>query len=233
MRLGIIGGMGPMASVYFTELITMMTDARKDQDHIETFVLSRPSIPDRTAFALGRSDEDPVPMILESLQMLDNLGADVVAIPCVTAHCFQKRLEGQSRARILDAVDITCGELSRLGVTKTGILATEGTIRCEIFDKALIARGIEPIVPDDATEKLIMSVIYDDIKQGLAPSKEKTDSIVSFFREAGAQKLILGCTELSLLRKSGIKLEDTVDVLEVLAKESIKACGYKVREDYL
>ena len=78
-----------------------------------------------------------------------------------------------------------------------------------------------------------LSIIYDDIKAGKDPSKEKFDRIMGYFGNKGAEKVVLGCTELSLLRKSGLKSDLTVDAMEILAKASITACGYEVRGEYL
>ncbi len=233
MKLGIIGGLGPMATVLFMEMITEMTVAQKDQDHMGMLVVSDPKTPDRTAFILGESSDDPLPYINRSAETLEKMGADVIAIPCITAHCFHDKLCKNVNAKILNAVDETAAVLKKAGVTKAGIMATGGTLSCELFQEAFRKEGIETIVPDDETQGLIMSIIYDDIKAGKDPSKEKFDRIMGYFGNKGAEKVVLGCTELSLLRKSGLKSDLTVDAMEILAKASITACGYEVRGEYL
>ena len=92
-KLGIIGGLGPMATAYFLQLIVEMTDACNDQEHIEVLLYSKPQTPYRTNFILGRSKEDPQPYLLEMGKSLTAQGAEVLAIPCITAHYFQKELE--------------------------------------------------------------------------------------------------------------------------------------------
>ena len=84
--VGIIGGVGPMATVYFMETIIKMTDAKKDQDHINMVVLNHATIPDRTDFILGKSRRNPLKIMVEDAQKLQNAGADFVVIPCNTAH---------------------------------------------------------------------------------------------------------------------------------------------------
>ena len=229
MKLGIIGGLGPMATVYFMEMITKMTLAQKDQEHMKMLVVSDPETPDRTAFILGESSDDPLPFINRSAEALEKMGADVIAIPCITAHYFHDKLCRNINAKILNAVDETVLELKKSGVKKAGIMATSGTVRCELFQDAFRKEGIEPVVPDDETQSLIMGLIYDDIKAGRAPSGETFDRIMGFFGNKGAEKVVLGCTELSLLKKCGLKSELTLDAMEILARASIKACGYKVR----
>ena len=233
MKLGIIGGLGPMATVYFMEMITEMTLAQKDQDHMEILVVSDPKTPDRTAFILDESSDDPLPYINRSAETLEKMGADVIAIPCITAHCFHDKLCKNVKAKILNAVDETTGELKKAGVKKAGIMATGGTLSCELFQESFREEGIEPVVPDEKTQGLIMSIIYDDIKAGKAPSEEKFRTVMEYFGNKGAEKVVLGCTELSLLRKCGLKSDLTVDAMEILAKASITACGYEVRGEYL
>ena len=233
MKLGIIGGLGPMATVYFMEMITEMTMAQKDQDHMEMLVVSDPKTPDRTAFILGESSDDPLPYINRSAEMLEKMGADVIAIPCITAHCFHDKLCKNVDAKILNAVDETTRELKKAGVKKAGIMATGGTLNCELFQESFREEGIEPVVPDEETQELIMSIIYDDIKAGKDPSEDKFRRVMDYFGNKGAEKVVLGCTELSLMRKSGLDSDLTVDAMEILAKASITACGYEVRGEYL
>lgn len=229
MKLGIIGGLGPMATVYFMEMITDLTKASKDQDHIEMIVVSNPKTPDRTAFILGGSDEDPLPYINDSAEILEKSGADVIAIPCITAHCFHGKLCRNTKVRVLNAVDETVAELQRLGIGKAGIMATEGTVRCEIFQDAFRKHDIEPVVPSNDIQKDIMDLIYKDIKAGEEPSKERFDRIMSYFGDKGAKMVVLGCTELSLLKKTDLNMTGTIDAMEILARAAIRATGYKVK----
>ena len=87
-KLGIIGGLGPMATAYFLERVTQMCDAKKDQEHIQIVLISNPAIPDRTKFLLGESNNSPLPLIIKSAEQLRTMGAEVIAIPCITAHCY-------------------------------------------------------------------------------------------------------------------------------------------------
>ena len=92
-KLGVIGGLGPMATAYFLQLLTQMSDAKSDQEHMEILLHSKPQIPDRTRFILGQSGENPLPQMVEIGVDLKSQGAEAIAIPCVTAHYFQKNLE--------------------------------------------------------------------------------------------------------------------------------------------
>ena len=158
-----------MATAYFMEMLAEYTDAQKDQDHIKMLVYSNPKTPDRTAF------------VHEAAEALENMGAEVLAIPCITAHCFHSKLIKDISATVINAVEETADELKARSASKVGIMATDGTLTTGLFQSALEKAGIVPIEPDDATQKLIMSVIYDDIKTGRDPSQETCDKISEFF----------------------------------------------------
>ena len=104
--LGVIGGLGPMATAYYMELVIQMTDASCDQEHLNMIISSRPGTPDRTRYILGLSDENPAPVMIDAGRWLVAEGAEILAIPCITAHYFQKQLEEerQSLVRVNDII---------------------------------------------------------------------------------------------------------------------------------
>lgn len=233
MKLGVIGGLGPMATAYFMELVTKMTKASTDQEHIEMIIYSKPQIPDRTSYILGQSDENPLDSINEVAHKLEEFGADVIAIPCITAHCFHDKLCENISVKILNAVEETANELKKLGCTKAGIMATSGTMKCGLFQDALKNVGIIPVEADEKIQSLVMDLIYNDIKAGKKPNKETFNTIREYFFDKGVQAVILGCTELSLLKwNEELNLDGFIDAMRVLAKASIRECGYEVKEGY-
>lgn len=232
LKLGVIGGLGPMATAYFMEMVTEMTKASTDQEHIEMIIYSKPQIPDRTSYLIGNSSENPLEAINEVANKLVSFGADVIAIPCITAHCFHDKLCENVSVKILNAVDETTAELKKSGVKIAGIMATSGTMKCGLFQSALIKAGITPVEPDETIQSLIMDLIYNDIKAGKEPDKISFEKIKKFFIDKGATRIILGCTELSLLKWSDLNLEGFIDAMQVLAKASIRECGYEVKEGY-
>lgn len=224
-KLGVIGGLGPMATAYFLQLLVQMTEARTDQEHIEVLLHSKPQIPDRTRFILGQSREDPLPQMVEIGRELAGQGAELIAVPCVTAHYFQKKLEDSIGIPVVDTIRETALSLKAAGVTKAGILATDGTIESGLFQRAFAGEGISAMLPDRAGQQSVMQIIYQNVKAG-----QPVDS-AAFWRVAeglfgqGAQAVLLACTELSLVKRDFGLGEGFLDVMEVLARKAVLICG--------
>lgn len=224
-KLGVIGGLGPMATAYFLQLLVQMTEARTDQEHIEVLLHSKPQIPDRTRFILGQSREDPLPQMVEIGRELAGQGAELIAVPCVTAHYFQKKLEDSIGIPVVDTIWETALSLKAAGVTKAGILATDGTIESGLFQRAFAGEGISAMLPDRAGQQAVMQIIYQNVKAG-----QPVDS-AAFWRVAeglfgqGAQAVLLACTELSLVKRDFGLGEGFLDVMEVLARKAVLICG--------
>lgn len=230
--LGIIGGLGPMASAYFSELIVTMTDAKRDQEHLPTVTLNLPAVPDRTAFVLGQSKESPVPPLVRAAQVLERLGACCIAVPCVTSHCFYGELAASVNIPWINAVEETARCLWEADVKKAGILATSGTIATRLFQTALEKFGISWAVPDKAGQQDIMHLIYQNIKAGQPPELDRFKRVSEGLTKKGCERLILGCTELSLIKRDYSIGAGYLDVLEVLARAGILQCGMPLKKEY-
>lgn len=236
--LGVIGGLGPLASAYFMRLVTEMTDAVKDQDHIEILLHSMPQIPDRTKYIIGESQDSPLPQMLEAGHGLLRGGATVIAIPCITAHFFQRTLENELGVTVLNAIEDACELVKEAGIKKVGIMATDGTVKSGLFQKVFEKQGVACVIPSAGEQKNVMSIIYGYVKAGLPIPAELFMSVTNELFENGAEVVLLGCTELSIMKRDNPKLfmnenrdEKYLDVLEVLARSSVKACG-KLAEAY-
>ena len=224
--LGVIGGLGPMSSAYFYELLTEHTCAKCDQDHIDLYVSSRASTPDRTAFLTGKNSISPLPVIIEEAKKLVMCGADVLAIPCNTAYCFIEGIREAVNVPVIDMIEKTVEHCKKHGIKKAGILATEGTVMAGIYQRELEKQGLGWAVPEKAEQAGLTEIIYGQVKQGKLADMESFRHISDKLRAEGCDTLILGCTELPMLKKQEeLKAPDYVDSLEVLAYESIKACG--------
>lgn len=221
-----------MATAYFLELIVAMTDAKRDQEHPEIIVMNIPTIPDRTAYILGKSSENPVIPMIELGKQMKNLGATIIATPCITAHYFHNELQNGIGLPVIHGIRCCARLLQESGIRKVGLMATDGTVQSTIFQQEAQDAGMELVLPSPESQSKVMSIIYDYVKAGIAPDMSLFESVRAELFSQGAQVIVLGCTELSLLKKDHDLGDGVLDALEVLAKESILACGKSVKPQY-
>lgn len=225
-KLGVIGGLGPMATAYFLELITQMSDAITDQEHMEIYVISKPAIPDRTSYILGLSDKSPVTEMSVAGTKLKALGADLLTIPCVTGHYFYQEIEKNVGLPMINAVKETVDYLWNRDIKRAGILATEGTIKSGLFQCPMEEKNMKCILPNETGQKKMMDIIYNDIKAGKEAHMDNFEMIAKELRQQGAEVILLACTELSLLKKDYQIGKDYLDVMEVLAAKAVDICNH-------
>ena len=230
--LGVIGGLGPVATAYFMELVTVMTDAKVDQEHLPMLVYSAPSIPDRTRYILDNTQPSPLPEMLRIGNFLAQQGAQRIAIPCVTAHYFIRDLEAGIPVPLLNGVRETVMHLKEQGITRVGIMATDGTIRSGIFRRELESCGMEAIEPSKLRQADVMHLIFDNIKAAAPADMEKFHAVRQELQEKGAQAIILGCTELSLIKRDYAIGAGFVDAMEVLAQQAVLQCGMPLKAEF-
>lgn len=222
-KLGVIGGMGPLASVYFYELLTKMQAVRCEQEYLDVLLYSVPSTPDRTAFVMGEGREDPTPSLTAVARVLLAAGVDLVAVPCVTAHFFYDAIE--SIIPTLHIVDETVNSIKEKGFIKAGLLGTNGTVNSRLFHEKLEKQGIDVITPPPEEQALLMKLIYQSVKRGKTADGQAFVDLSNALRKKGAQTVILGCTELSLITRDLHLNEGYTDALAILARAAINACG--------
>ncbi len=228
-RLGVLGGMGPQATQVFYQFVLDRTDAVRDQDHIPAVILSDTGIPDRTAAILSGDTGGLYRRLLEDARLLERCGCTVLAIPCNTSHYFADRLQGEVGVPILHMIRETAAALAAQGKKRPAILATDGTIRTGLYQKECAALGLEAVAPGPEAQKLVMSIIYDEIKQGEKGSREKFAHIDKAVRDAGCDCAILACTELSVFATYHALPAFYLDAMAVLARRAVEACGYPLR----
>lgn len=228
--IGILGGMGPEATLGLFEKIIANTPATRDQDHLRVIIDSNAKIPDRTPAILGQG-ETPVPAIIESGRTLERAGADFIVIPCVSAHFFLDELSGQLTLPILSLFDAVAEELERQQPVPAavGLLATTGTIHGGRFQERLQKRGIDTLVPGLDDQKRVMSVIYrvkaTSSGAGREEMRSELRSVVTTLVDRGAQAIVAGCTEIPLVLRSQDVPLPFFDSLVVLARAAIVRAG--------
>lgn len=225
--IGILGGMGPLATCDLMTQIVRNTKAGKDQDYPRILVDNNTNIPDRTK-AILFGGEDPVPQMADSARKLQNIGADFLIVPCNTAHYFLDRVRACVDVPFLNMIEETVEEAVRRGIKTVGLLGTSGTLRTGLYTKMFEARGIRVVAPDEARQQSVDSVIYDCVKAA------RYDYDVSGFmstlqnmQEEGAEVFILGCTELPIFWEKFQVAYPAINPTLCLARKAIQAAGYE------
>lgn len=228
-KLGILGGMGPQATILFYQRVVDFTAAAADQEHIETLVLSDAKMPDRTAALLSGETGPVLERLLADALLLQSWGACCIAVPCNTSHAFLPAVEARLSIPVVNMIAETAGAVKALGGKRVGIMATDGTLRMGLYHAACRALGMEAVSPPKKEQKLVMSLIYDEIKAGHRGSEDKFARVEGAFRALGCDRVILGCTELSVYKDWHGVDEYYVDAMDVLARVCVEKCGYALR----
>lgn len=227
--LGVLGGMGPQATNTFYQRIIDRTQAETDQEHLRVLIWSDAKLPDRTACILGGEQERMFQSLLADAKLLENAGCTVLAIPCNTSHFFADRLQAELNIPIIHMIRETVRKIKQAGKQTVGILGTDGTVQTGIYQKELTAAGLTPVTLPPDYQRLVMSIIYDEIKRGETGSREKFGELDAFLRSAGCDCAILGCTELSVYRVLHSLPDYYIDAMEVLTEQAILRCGKTLR----
>lgn len=202
-KIGVLGGMGPEATLTMFKEIIHRTPAEKDQDHIRVIIDNNPKIPDRTA-AIVSNGESPLPEMIDSLETLERAGVDFILIPCVSAHVYLNELRKKANVEILSIFEEVANLISTQykKVNTIGLLATTGTIQGGLFQKKLAENGIETLAPEVEYQEKVMAGIYAikgaTSNSDYAVSKEKFIQVAKTLTSIGAQGIIAGCTEIPL-----------------------------------
>ena len=229
--VGVLGGLGPAATVHFLARVVELTDAVRDQDHVDLLVWQHGSIPDRTSFLLG-SGESPEPALVADTVALERAGARFIAIPCNTAVVWVEQMRASVDIEVLDTVAVTVAAARAAvpGLRRLGVLATDGTLLAGTYAGAAAAVGLELVLPAPDVQREVMDVIYGGVKAGVPVPRERFDALVRHLRERGAEVVALGCTELSVLAEDlGVDDPRVVDSIDALARRVVQRAGAPLR----
>lgn len=222
--IGILGGMGPEATADLFYRIIRATPVEKDQDHIETIIYSNSKVPDRTPAILGEGPS-PVAEMVKVARKLEEAGADFLIIPCNTAHYFIDEVREAVGIPILHMIELTAKKIGNdfSQVKRAGLIATIGTIKSRIYSQSFDEVQVDILIPPNGLQLETMKAIYQHIKTGdLEGGKEILLRVADSIIQEGAQIIICGCTEVSLVLKNGDLPMPVVDPLQILAETAVK-----------
>jgi len=231
--VGVIGGVGPLATAYFLQRVVERTRADRDQDHVDMVVLNHATIPDRTDFVLGRSTADPGPVLARDARRLEEFGVRFVVMPCNTAHYFTQQVLDAISTPFVSIIDVTVDAARRRvpGLARVGLLATAGTVASRVYDDAFAAHGVDVIVPTPGDQEVVNRVIYDQVKAGRPADPDLLRAVASRLVEQGASVVVLGCTELSVAAVDHGLLDEEpfLDSMDELVRATVTTAGHRLR----
>lgn len=223
--VGVLGGLGPLSTVTFMELVINNTVARKDQEHINMVVINHATVADRVQHLLNNGYESPLAKLIADVKRLEEWGVKFIVIPCNTAHAFYKEIKANVQVPVINMIAETIIYTLRENpkVKQVGLLATDATVQHRLYEKVMAQYGIKCIVPDEEEQAQVDALIFDQVKAGLPVDTKLYHQLIASLRAKGAEKVILGCTELSIINQEVAfgEPEVVIDALTVLAYKTI------------
>lgn len=219
--LGVLGGMGPLASAHFMVRLTLLTPAGRDQDHIPTVLWSDPRVPDRTA-AIAGTGPDPLPWLIRGIQGLRAAGCGAIVIPCNTAHGWFEPMVQAAGMPILHIVDAAAADLRRIRIAPgtIGLMGTAATLAMRLYQDRLVEQGWRMIEPEAAQMRHLVTPAIAAVKANRpADAYHPLIEVVNSLAARGAAAVVLGCTEIPLGVQAGpagalrVPVVDTIDAL--------------------
>lgn len=227
--LGILGGMGPLATVDFLAKLTSLVPAQRDQDHVPWITLSQPGMPDRSS-AIRSGDDTPRTWLARGVAWLAEQGVDLIAVPCSSSHFWFDAMQEASRVPIVHIADATAEELRLSRLRQAGaiaVLATRGTIQSGMYEGRLRAADFEAIVPDEAQQIRVDSIIADVKRGERTAARHEMLNLQAELQRQGVAALVLACTELPLACDNRIAGSlPAIDVSLALARACLRRLGY-------
>ncbi len=216
-RVGILGGMGPEATVLLMSRIIEATPAGDDSDHVPLLVDQNPQVPSRIARLLEGRGEDPAPVLAAMAQRLETTGAEALAMPCNTAHFYAPAIRAAVKVPLIDmiklAVDEAAAQVAHGG--SVGVLASPAVRRIGLFDAALAQHGLVAAYAEDEGS-LLAAIRLIKSKRAGADARSALGAASIGLLARGAQVQLIACTEFSLIADAvpeGVIAIDTLDVL--------------------
>lgn len=221
--VGILGGMGPEATVDLMQRLIRLTPAKDDIDHIRCIVDNNPKVPSRIKAIIEGTGENPAPCLADMARRLEAWGADFLVIPCNTAHYYYPDVQAAVSIPVLNLIDLVVSVVSaRMPcIRKAGLLASPAVRITGLYEGPFRARGIETVYPETFAEGRLLKVIKD-VKTGKTgeAARRSLVEVVADVAAQGAEVGIIACTELGVIAGQAFPLP-VFDAAEVLAEEIV------------
>ena len=222
--VGVLGGMGPDATVDFMTKVIALTPADKDQDHLHMLVDHNPTVPNRQTFILG-GDEDPGPAMAAMARRLEAAGADFLVIPCNTAYAFQKSILDVISIPLISIIDESIDAIGEKApdAKAVGLLATNGCLQAGVYQSAMAAKDLVAVMPEGDELEQLMTLV-----NGIKAGHKGSDVSASMRKLAealigrGAAAIIAGCTEIPLVLDDSMLEVPLISSTDVLAQRTVQ-----------
>jgi aspartate racemase len=229
--IGILGGMGPEATIDLFTKIVRSTPVSGDQDHLRVIIDSNPAIPDRQK-AILENGPSPVPMLIETAKNLESAGADFIVMPCNTAHYWVQEIRKAVTIPVVDMVEETANDTARSypSLRTVGIMAATGTVRSGLYQRQFHKLNIKSISPTEDDQAKLMQAIYSVKAGDLSTPSPTAIAIGQRLIEAGAGAIVVGCTEIPLILKPRDMPIPVIDATQVLARRAVEIATNETRK---
>lgn len=222
MKLGILGGMGPMATVHFYERIVKNTPANSDQEHLDTLILSHCTMPDRTSVIKGADKGPLIEAVKKDIEIFEKANVELIGIPCNTFHYFYDDLTNLTDIKVVNMVEEATKKAGEIFKGKIGVLGTKGTLDAKVYKKYFDKYDISYFEPNEKDKDTLMEVIYDIKSTNKLEQKKLDEMIDRLIEEENLSGVILACTELSIAKLKVKNRDKILDALDVLTEKCVE-----------
>lgn len=220
--VGVLGGMGPKATVYFQDLVIDYTKAKTDQENINMIITNHATIPDRTAYLEDNTKDNPIPYLIADAKLLQKCGCDFLVLTCNTSHFAYDEITNNINIPLINMPKEVCDIINNNpNIHKVGLMATKGTIDSKVYEKYL---NKELFIGDNNLINKVMDLIYNKVKCGIKVSQEEFENVLNEYLNNGCDIVITGCTELSCILKDNDLFNNKyiIDSMKVLVDKTIE-----------
>ena len=227
--VGVIGGLGPAATLDFFDRILKRTNAVRDQDHLRVIIDNNTKLPDRNAFAKGEGPS-PAIAIAQTARGLQDAGADFIVMACNTAHAYEAEIRDAITVPFLSMIDETVAAVSELKPSHAGVLAGDACLAARLYQDGLKQSGIEPVLLNTDSQRTFMELLYR-IKAGDTGEvvRRSMATLARKLEAQGAEVLIAGCTEIPLVMSQDDVEAELVSSTDVLVERTIVFAGAELK----